>query len=99
SVTVNRDAPEGATLTNLVTVAGVSATTDHHVPTGDLTLVKHVDKATADYGDTITYTFDAATTGSLNQTNVRVTDVVPDHTTYVDGSAGCTDSGPCTATY
>jgi len=68
-------------------------------PTGGLTLVKHVDKATASYGDTLTYTFDAATTGDLDQTNVVVTDVVPDHTTYVAGSAGCTDAGTCVATY
>jgi uncharacterized repeat protein (TIGR01451 family) len=69
------------------------------VPTGDLTLVKHVDQTSASYGDTLTYTFDAATTGDLDQTDVRVKDVVPDGTTYVGGSAACTDTGPCTAAY
>jgi uncharacterized repeat protein (TIGR01451 family) len=99
SVTVNADAPQGSTLTNLVTLGDHQSTTEHHVATGDLTLVKHVDKATASYGDTLTYTFDAATTGDLDQTTVVVTDVVPDHTTYVAGSAGCTDAGTCVATY
>lgn len=69
------------------------------VASGGLTLVKHVDKATAAFGDVLTYTFDAATTGDLDQTSVVVTDVVPAHTTYVAGSAGCTDSGACNASY
>jgi len=108
TVTVNADAPEGTTLTNAVLIDGECpgapegsdpCTTDHHVPTGDLTLVKHVDKTSAEYGDTLTYTFDAAATGDLDQTNVVVTDVVPDGTTYVDGSAGCTDAGACTTGY
>ncbi|MDQ1747422.1 MAG: hypothetical protein QOD07_1685 [Frankiaceae bacterium] len=108
TVTVNADAPEGTTLTNAVLIDGECpgaaqgsdpCTTDHHVPTGDLTLVKHVDKTSASYGDTLTYTFDAATTGDLDQTNVVVTDVVPNGTTYVDNSAGCTDAGTCTTAY
>jgi len=99
SVTVDADAPEGSTLTNVATLGGDDSTTEHHVASGDLTLVKHVDKATAAFGDVLTYTFDAATTGDLDQTNVVVTDVVPAHTTYVAGSAGCTDSGACTASY
>jgi uncharacterized repeat protein (TIGR01451 family) len=99
SVTVDADAPQGSTQTNIVTLGDHTSTTEHHVPTGDLTLVKHVDKASAAYGDTLTYTFDAATTGDLDQTNVVVTDVVPEHTTYVGDSAGCTDSGTCTASY
>jgi len=99
SVTVNADAPQGSTLTNVATLGGHDATTEHHVASGDLTLVKHVDKATAAFGDVLTYTFDAATTGDLDQTNVVVTDVVPAHTTYVAGSAGCTDSGTCSASY
>jgi len=108
TVTVDADAPEGATLTNAVLIGGECpgapegtdpCTTDHHVPTGALTLVKHVDQTSAEYGDTLTYTFDAAATGDLDQTAVVVTDVVPDGTTYVSGSAGCTDAGPCTTGY
>jgi uncharacterized repeat protein (TIGR01451 family) len=109
SVTVNSDAPQGSDLVNTVLVNGECnpvngdvCETHHHVPTGDLTLVKFVngqDRVTAKYGDTLTYTFDAATTGKLDQTNVHVTDVVPTGTTYVDGSAGCSDAGQCDATY
>jgi uncharacterized repeat protein (TIGR01451 family) len=105
TVTVDATAPERATLINAVAIDGACpgapagsdpCTTDHHVPTGDLTLVKHVDKTAAGYGDTLTYTFDAASTGALDQTGVVATDVVPTGTTYVDGSAACTDAGPCT---
>jgi len=99
SVIVNADAPQGSTQTNLVTLGDQHSTTEHHVATGDLTLVKHVDKTTAQHGDTLTYTFVAAATGDLDQTNVVVTDVIPDHTTYVAGSAGCTDAGTCDAAY
>ncbi|MDQ1700311.1 MAG: hypothetical protein QOG34_2174, partial [Frankiaceae bacterium] len=108
TVTVDAAAPEGTTLTNAVLIDGECpgapagsdpCTTDHHVPTGDLTLVKHVDQTSAAYGDTLTYTLDAATTGDLDQTGVVVTDVVPDGTTYVDGSAACSDAGPCTTGY
>ena len=108
TVTVDSTASEGATLTNAVLIGGECpgaqegsdpCTTAHHVPTGALTLVKHVDKTSAEYGATLTYTFDAATTGDLDQTNVVVTDVVPAGTTYVDGSAACTDAGPCTTGY
>lgn len=99
SVTVNADAPLGSTQTNLVTLGEHTSTTDHHVPTGALTLVKHVDKTSATFGSTLTYTFDAASTGDLDQTNVVVTDVVPAKTAYVNGSARCTDGGTCTASY
>jgi len=99
AVTVNADAPQGSTQTNLVTLGDHTSTTEHHVASGDLTLVKHVDKATARYGDTLTYTFDAATTADLDQTDVVVTDVVPDNTTYVAGSARCTDTGTCDVSY
>jgi uncharacterized repeat protein (TIGR01451 family) len=108
SVTVDSDAPQGATLTNAVLIGDQCpgapqgsdpCTTDHHVPTGDLTLVKHVDKTVAAYGGTLTYTFEAATTGALDQTAVTVTDVLPAHTTYVANSADCTDAGACSTSY
>jgi uncharacterized repeat protein (TIGR01451 family) len=99
SVTVDADAPLGSTQTNVVTLGEHTSTTDHHVPTGALTLVKHVDKTSATFGSTLTYTFDAASTGDLDQTNVVVTDVVPAKTAYVNGSARCTDGGTCTASY
>src|SRR4051812_9533369 len=99
SVTVDADAPLGSTQTNVATLGDQTSTTDHHVPTGALTLVKHVDKANASYGATLTYSFDAASTGDLDQTDVVVTDVLPAKTTYVAGSAKCTDGGACTAAF
>jgi uncharacterized repeat protein (TIGR01451 family) len=106
-VTVDQDAPEGSTQTNVALVGGQcvgnadpgACTTQHHVPTGALTLVKAVDKTTANYGDTLTYRFTAATTGTINQTAVSVTDVLPNGTSYVAGSASCSDAAPCTTSY
>jgi uncharacterized repeat protein (TIGR01451 family) len=65
------------------------------VPTGALTLTKAVDKTSANYGDTVTYTLVASATGQVDQTNVKVDDGVPTGTTYVDNSASC--ASPCTA--
>jgi uncharacterized repeat protein (TIGR01451 family) len=99
AVTVDQTATPGSTLANNAVAGSLSAGTTHTVATGDLTLVKAVDKDTAEYGDTLHYTFTAAATGNADQTNVKVTDVVPDGTSYVDGSAGCTDAGTCTTSY
>jgi len=65
------------------------------VPSGDLALTKAVDKSVAEFGDTLTYSVNVAASGNSDQTNVVVTDSVPDKTTYVDGSAAC--DAPCTA--
>jgi uncharacterized repeat protein (TIGR01451 family) len=62
-----------------------------------LTLVKAVSAASAVAGDVLTYSFTASTTGNAPQTDVVVTDVLPDGVTYVDGSATC--AAPCVATY
>lgn len=99
AATVDKNAAPGATLTNAATLAGLAATTDHHVAAGDLTLVKRVAESSAEYGDTLHYSFTAAATGTSDQHNVVVSDVLPDGTTYVDNSAGCTDAGTCTASY
>lgn len=99
AVTVDKDAAPGATLTNAATLAGLLASTDHHVASGDLTLVKRVAQSSAEYGDTLDYSFTAAATGTSTQHNVVVSDVLPDGTTYADGSARCTDAGTCTASY
>ena len=65
------------------------------VPTGALTITKAVDKTDAGFGDTLTYTVKVGATGDVDQSNVVVTDSVPDKTSYVDGSASC--AAPCTA--
>jgi uncharacterized repeat protein (TIGR01451 family) len=53
----------------------------------------------AAYGDTLTYSLVATATGTLDEHNVVVSDVVPDHTTYVDGSASCVDTPACSPSY
>jgi uncharacterized repeat protein (TIGR01451 family) len=65
------------------------------VPTGDLTTTKSVNHKSAEFGDTLTYSILVGATGDIDQTNVTVTDSVPDKTSYVDGSATC--DAPCTA--
>jgi uncharacterized repeat protein (TIGR01451 family) len=57
-------------------------------PVPTLAIVKQVDKATAEYGDTLTYTF-TVTAGGADQTGVVTTDQVPDGTDYVPASATC----------
>jgi uncharacterized repeat protein (TIGR01451 family) len=99
SVTVDMTAEQGETLHNTVQVGSLTATTDHVVATGNLGLVKTVTPTgSAKYGDTLTYGLTASTLGDLDQHAVVVTDVVPDKTTYVAGSAAC-DTDPCTASY
>jgi uncharacterized repeat protein (TIGR01451 family) len=66
---------------------------------GSMGLVKSVDPTgTAQYGDTLTYSLVATANGTLDEHNVVVSDVVPDDTTYVDGSAACVGT-PCTPSY
>jgi len=76
------------------------------VPTGSLSIHKVVDKTSAEYGDTLTYTLQLHAVGPQLQNDVTVTDYLPgydpaDHdsgkVTYVDGSAGC--SVACTTSY
>lgn len=107
-VTVDADAPELATLVNLVEFFGIQRTTTHRVPGGDLAIVKEVtpvagNGVVVEFGDTLTYTLTVTALGQQNQTNVVVTDYLPGSdpdrpesgtTTYVAGSATC--DGTCT---
>jgi len=77
-------------------------------PTGDLTIIKAVNHTTANYGDTLTYTLHVTANGTLDETNVEVSDVIPGYdpshgasgnTTYVAGSADCSGSGTCVTHY
>ena len=52
-----------------------------------LTLHKSVNKKSASYGDTLTYTVSATNTGNIDLPSVVVSDAIPDGTTYVAGSA------------
>jgi uncharacterized repeat protein (TIGR01451 family) len=69
------------------------------VPTGEMKLIKSVSPTeTAEYGDTLTYSMVATATGTLDEQSVVVSDVVPDKTSYVSGSASCVAT-PCTPSY
>lgn len=99
-VRVDADAPQGSVLHNVATMGDQQASTDHPVAAGGLALVKSVAPTEdVEYGDTLTYTLVASATGTLDQHAVVVSDVVPDHTTYVDGSAACTGPGSCLTSY
>jgi uncharacterized repeat protein (TIGR01451 family) len=88
TVTVATGLPAGTLIVNSAKVGGTtSGQTQHPVASGDLTLVKAVSADRAAVGSTLTYTLTVAATGTMDQTNVVVTDVVPTGTTYVDGSA------------
>jgi uncharacterized repeat protein (TIGR01451 family) len=52
-----------------------------------MTLHKSVNKKSASYGDTLTYTVSVTNSGNIDLTGVVVSDEIPDGTTYVDGSA------------
>lgn len=89
---VDSDAPRGADLVNTVTFLGESAATVHTVASGDVALVKAVSVdggGAAQFGSTLVYTLTANANGTLDQSNVVVTDTVPTGGTYVDGSAKC----------
>lgn len=55
------------------------------------------DGSTVERGDRIDYTLRYANTGNASADNAVITDNVPAHTTYVDGSATC--AAGCTASY
>jgi len=103
AATVDQDTPKGTDLVNVATLGNQQSSTTHRVATGDLTLVKTVSPTSgAQYGSTLTYGLNAVATGTLNQTGVTVTDVVPTGTTYVAGSAKCLEpatSSECTTSY
>ncbi len=75
-------------------VTGTCGDPGENSQVGDLTVVKAVDHAVADYGDLLTYTL-TATAHSVDQHDVVVTDVVPVGTTYVSSSCVL----PCTSSY
>ena len=59
-------------------------------PAPVLVLSKAVDKASAAPGEELTYTIDYSNTGNANATAVTVLEIMPAHTTYVQGSVSAT---------
>ena len=100
SVTVNANAVLGSTLTNVATLGNQTSTTDHHVPTGALALVKHVDKTNAAYGGTFDLRLRRGIHGrSRPDQRGRDRRAAREDHVYVAGSAKCTDGGTCTASF
>ncbi len=59
-------------------------------PTVDLAITKTASATTVQSGQTVTYTLKLANKGQTGATNVVVSDPLPNGTTYVSSSAGCT---------
>lgn len=82
--------------TTTVTVRNSFPVTPPPAKTGALHIHKKVNKTKARYGQNLTYTLHVSASGQIDEHNVKVTDVVPAHTTFVSAScdAPCSTSGP-----
>lgn len=94
TVTVNTDLPDGTVITNTAEVNDglghviTIGPTETEVESVDLsTSTKEVDQATAVPGATLLYTVILRNTGPFTATEAMLHDVLPDNTSYVDGSA------------
>ena len=104
SVTVDNDDVDGQIIDNVgdIVFNGSDTPSNHtrhrvFIPTGKLTLHKAVSPTNAVVGTVLDYTLTAKASGDIDQTDVVVTDAIPDGTTYKAGSAAC--ASPCTASY
>jgi uncharacterized repeat protein (TIGR01451 family) len=91
--------PAGPQVVTLGLAEGSTQTvsfTNTRQPAG-MALVKTVDKATASYGDTLTYGLTVTNTAERPLHSVEVSDDIPAGTHYVSGSATC--AAPCTASF
>ncbi|MEN0013574.1 MAG: isopeptide-forming domain-containing fimbrial protein, partial [Solirubrobacteraceae bacterium] len=99
---VNR-ASAGSPLQNSATVASgvfdpdtsnnLSSVTTNVNTAADLQITKTADKATANIGDTITWTVTAKNLGASTATGVTVTDTIPAGVTLLPLPAGCSQVG------
>jgi uncharacterized repeat protein (TIGR01451 family) len=88
TVKVMSGLPAGSVIVNVGKIGDVSSNeTTNPVASGALTLIKQAGSATVEIGGAITYTLAVTATGTLDQTGVVVTDVVPEGASYVVGSA------------
>ncbi|MBJ8103255.1 MULTISPECIES: beta strand repeat-containing protein [Bacillus cereus group] len=62
------------------------------INSGEIALVKSVDKAFATIGDTISYTITLSNPGNVTSQNIIFTDILPDGTTFISGNL-VNDSG------
>jgi uncharacterized repeat protein (TIGR01451 family) len=99
SVTVNDGLTDPFTIDNVAVLhegETSTPTNETHHPVAHVTIVKAVDQAEAEYGDTLTYTLHVTNPSAANLTDVVVTDAVPAGTTFVSASDGGTCDDPCT---
>lgn len=101
NVQVNAVAPGTAVIRNSATVRSPGDPVDPNndtfieVPLDDVdvSLVKTVDRARADPGQTLTYTLQATNLGAVAGQNVVITDTLPAGVTFVASPDGCTAAG------
>jgi uncharacterized repeat protein (TIGR01451 family) len=67
-----------------------------HHPVAHVKITKAVDKASAKFGDDLTYTLHVSNPGAADLTDVVVSDPLPEGTTFVSASDGGTCDDPCT---
>ena len=100
TVTINKNLTNGVTLVNSVIISGYDhygnsliagpATANTLVLVPNLSVTKSASPNPVKAGGVVTYTVTVSNSGNADATNVMITDVVPQHTTFVQGSA---DSG------
>lgn len=102
TVTINVIASAVGTVTNTANVTETQAdfnltnntasATTNILPAADVQITK-TGPATANQGDTITYTLTAQNNGPSTATTVTITDPLPSQVSFSSASAGCTPSG------
>lgn len=76
----------------LVSRSTTSNPVSTQINSGEITLVKSVDKTFATIGDTISYTITLSNPGNVTSQNIIFTDILPDGTTFISGTL-TNDSG------